>query len=95
MDAGHRCARRKAGTGRVSRESVQQKAIRYLAEGRIRIRACLEDDGLLEADVRGLGAVYAAGRNSDGWFCDCPSRTIDCAHVIALKSVTAIEPREP
>ncbi len=78
----------------MSRENVHEKAIRYLAEGRIRIRLCNEHDAEIDADVRGLGAVYSTGRNADGWHCDCPARTIDCAHVIALRIVTAFEPRD-
>lgn len=78
----------------MSRENVHQKAVRYLAEGRVRVRECREDDAHIEADVRGLGAVYSTGRDSGGWFCNCDAKTIDCAHVIALKIITAFEPRE-
>lgn len=76
------------------RESVRQKAGRYLLEGRVRIRECNEVDAYIEADIRGLGAVYSVGRDSGGWHCNCNARAVDCAHVVALKTVIAFEPRE-
>ncbi len=103
MDGDHRGTRngeggpyyipQEGGPGRMSRENVNEKAIRYLAEGRIRILSCNEHDAEIDADVRGLGAVYSTGRDAHGWRCDCPSRTADCAHVIALRMITAFEPR--
>jgi hypothetical protein len=76
------------------RETIREKAGRYLLEGRVRIRSCDEENGIIEADIRGLGAMYSTGRDSAGWHCDCNARTADCAHVIALKTVIAFEPRE-
>ena len=74
------------------RENVNAKAARYLAEVRVRIRTCNEDEGTLDADVCGLGAVYTTGRDDTGWFCHCQARG-ECCHTVALKMVTALEPR--
>jgi hypothetical protein len=79
----------------VSRENVMAKAQRYLCEGRVRILACDEVDGVVTADVRGSGASYTTGRDDEnGWFCDCKARG-ECAHIAALRYVTVFEPREP
>jgi hypothetical protein len=77
----------------MSRENAREKALRYLAEGRVRVIECHEDEGLLVADVRGTGASYAVVHDSEGWSCDCEART-ECAHIIALKQVTVLRPRE-
>ena len=77
-----------------ARESVQAKAHRYLTEGRLRVRLVDEDAGIVEADCRGSGSVYALGRDEGGWFCGCPARGRSCAHLEALRLVVAVEPRE-
>ena len=75
------------------RENPQAKAMRYLTEARIRILSCDEANGTVTADVRGSGAIYVTGRDDGrGWFCDCKARG-ECAHIAALKYVTAMEPR--
>jgi hypothetical protein len=76
-----------------ARESAQTKARRYLAEGRLRIRHLDEHGGTVQADCRGGGAIYSLGRDAGGWFCSCPA-VRECAHLVALKLVTALEPRE-
>ena len=81
-----------AGEG-VSRENFQEKAKRYLAEGRVRILACDEESGIAQGEVRGNGAVYSVSHDQTGWFCDCEART-ECAHIAALKYVTVLRPRE-
>jgi hypothetical protein len=75
------------------RESIHAKALRYLCEGRIRVRVCLEDDGVLEADVRGLGAVYTVAFAGGEWRCNCDALVKECCHVVAVKTITAMEPR--
>jgi SWIM zinc finger len=60
---------------------------------RVRIIACDEAAGTVMAEVRGSGAVYAAGHGPKGWSCDCPAKSKNCAHVLALKLVTVLEPR--
>jgi hypothetical protein len=77
--------------GRV-RENPQAKAQRYLCEGRVRVLACNEDDGIL-ADVRGSGASYTTGRGGERWRCDCSARG-KCCHILALKYIVVFTPRE-
>jgi hypothetical protein len=75
------------------RENVETKARRYLTEGRVRIRLLNEESGVVDAEVRGNGAVYAVDHDDKGWSCDCAART-ECAHIAALKCVTVLKPRE-
>jgi hypothetical protein len=77
----------------MSRETFQEKARRYLVEGRVRVIACDEENGIARAEVRGNGAVYIVDHNEAGWRCDCPART-ECAHIAALKRVMVLKPRE-
>lgn len=76
------------------RENAHTKATRYLGEGRLVIRELDEDAGVVQADVRGAGAVWTCGHDSTGWFCDCPARTDQCAHLVAVRLVVALEPRK-
>jgi len=76
------------------RENAVAKGRRYVAEGRLVVRALDEYGGSVLADCRGAGAVYAVGRDErGGWFCQCPARGT-CAHLAALQLVVALEPRE-
>jgi hypothetical protein len=76
------------------RENAEAKARRYLAEGRVRVIACDEAAGTIVAEVRGNGAIYAAGHGPKGWACECDAKSKSCAHILALKLVTVLEPRE-
>jgi uncharacterized Zn finger protein len=69
------------------------KALRYLAEARVRILDCHEDAGTLAAEVRGNGRLYVVAHDEDGWACTCPARGENCCHVLACKAVTVLEPR--
>jgi hypothetical protein len=75
-------------------ETLDGKARRYLTEARVRILHCDEQDGILEAEVRGDSRLHSAGRDEEGWFCSCPARTPNCSHVRALRLITVLEPRE-
>jgi hypothetical protein len=75
------------------RENAESKARRYLCEGRVRVIACDEAAGTIVAEVRGNGAVYAAGHGPKGWACECEAKSKNCAHILALKLVTVLEPR--
>jgi hypothetical protein len=77
------------------RENAESKARRYLAEGRVRIIACDEAASTIVAEVRGTGAIYAAGHGPKGWACECDARSNACAHILALKLVSVLEPRTP
>jgi hypothetical protein len=77
------------------REDAAVKARRLLAEARVRVLDANEDDGVMQAEVRGdSGDVYACGWDHEGAFCDCPARSQACAHLRALWLI-ALEPREP
>jgi hypothetical protein len=67
------------------RETVETKARRYLAEGRLSVVLVVDDE--IEATCRGDGAVYLAGWHG-AWHCSCPARTDRCAHLAALRLVT-------
>ena len=74
------------------RENAAAKGRRYLAEGRLVVRAVDERAGTARAVCRGDGAVYALGRDGGGWFCSCPARS-RCAHLVALGLVVALDGR--
>lgn len=79
-------------TRRGMTETKHEKAIRYLAEGRLVIRSLDEYGGTVQADCRGAGAIHHLGYAGRGWYCSCPARTT-CAHILALQHIVAIEPR--
>ena len=65
----------------MSRESVDAKARRYLAEGRVTVEYA--DAETVHATARGSDAVYLAGFSGGVWACDCPARG-RCAHLVAV-----------
>jgi uncharacterized Zn finger protein len=75
------------------RESAHVKARRLLIEGRLRVLSASEDDGYVEAEVRGDSArVYVV--NYDGsWRCDCATIGV-CSHIKAVQLVTVCQPRK-
>lgn len=71
---------------RKTRENKQDKAVRLLVHGRLRVTR-VEGD-LVMAECRGdTGRVYELGFSAGRWSCSCPART-DCSHLIALWRVT-------
>jgi len=76
---------------RRGRENAQQKGLRLLLEGRLRIVRV--DGDFISAECRGdSGAVYRLGydHKRKQWRCQCPARTA-CSHLSALWMVTAVE----
>lgn len=75
----------------MTRESAAAKARRYLGEGRLLV---LRVDGpIIRACCRGDGQVYSLGYDPrHGWHCSCPARSRACAHLLALRLVTAVAP---
>ena len=72
-----------------NREGSQQKARRYLLEGRVMIRS-VGPQGV-RAHARGQGHVYDVGYEpGGGWTCSCPARTPKCCHVVATQLVVAV-----
>ena len=69
------------------RENAATKARRYLTEGRVVITVVRA--GCVMARVRGDGAIHDAGYLRGRWYCSCPARTDQCAHLRALRMVTA------
>ena len=75
----------------MSRETVAEKAKRYLCEGRLIVVGV--DDDWVRATCRGSGEVYELGHAPGrGWWCSCPAKTARCAHLVALQSVTVRRP---
>jgi uncharacterized Zn finger protein len=77
------------------RESARDKGRRYLVEGRLTVRH-VDSSGVV-AFVRGdSGLVYRAEWTPDfyGWSCNCPTRTDQCAHLVALRLVTVAHPKD-
>ena len=73
---------------RKTRESVQEKALRLLTQGRLRVTKV--DGDLVQAECRGdSGKVYELGHDNGHWNCSCPARTA-CSHLTALWLVTAV-----
>lgn len=66
-------------------EGAPSKARRYLTEGRLRITG--HAHGYVTATCRGDGTTYDLGFNSRYWYCDCPARSDQCAHLRALRLV--------
>lgn len=72
-------------------EPIETKALRYIAEGRVRVLVVRGER--VFAEVHGSREFpYHAGEDASGrsW-CNCPARR-DCAHLVALRMVLA--PRE-
>jgi uncharacterized Zn finger protein len=68
-------------------ETIEEKARRYLGEGRVRIRAVSTE--VVEAEVQGSGvAPYKTRREGRRWSCDCPAWQRQCCHVRAVRLVT-------
>lgn len=70
------------------RESADAKARRYLTEGRVIITRISER--VVHAKVRGDGRVYDVTWVGY-WSCSCPVTTDRCAHLRAVRLVTAPE----
>lgn len=75
----------------MTRESVDVKARRYLAEGRLQLHRIDTDE--IRGHCRGDGATYSLGWNpADRWWCSCPAARGRCAHLVALKLVAVRRP---
>ncbi len=71
----------------MSREPIDVKARRLLAEGRLIVTSAAPWH--VEAACKGdSGHVYTVGYTRAGWWCDCPALG-RCSHLTALQLVTA------
>jgi uncharacterized Zn finger protein len=66
--------------------TVEQKARRYLTEGRVRVEYQTDESGVYR--VSG-SKVYTVNFHHSAWACDCPSRT-ECAHIAAVKLISPL-----
>lgn len=66
-------------------EGSPAKARRYLLEGRLRVAAI--SSNAISATCRGDGETYKVGYVEHSWYCTCPARTDQCAHLRALRLV--------
>lgn len=71
----------------MSRANAAAKARTYLSEGRVVVTHASR--GRAAATVRGDGHLWHARFLNGIWSCDCPARTPSCAHLIALRLITA------
>lgn len=71
------------------RETAAAKARRYITEGRLVILEVSENR--IQAFCRGDGAIWRPQWTPFGWECDCPARSHNCAHLLALRLVTVRE----
>lgn len=72
-----------------SREGAQQKAWRYVCAGRLTVTRLVP--GCVEATCKGDGVVYRLGWERGAFWCDCPSWSASCSHLIALRLVVAVD----
>lgn len=82
----------------MTRESIDEKGARYLAEGRVSIFEARRDPAghLMDATllVRGSGEEpYRVTCDGWGWLCTCPAYVTRCAHIAAAQQITDWEPR--
>jgi hypothetical protein len=72
----------------MTRDNAASKARRYLAEGRV-IVTHARPRTAVRAVVRGDGVLWRCGWDGGSWWCECPVRSDQCAHLRALRLVTA------
>jgi uncharacterized Zn finger protein len=73
---------------RHGRETLDAKAARYLAEGRLTVTRV--GGGAIDAICRGTTLAWEVGYRRGGWFCTCPAAGFGsrCSHLAALQLVT-------
>jgi hypothetical protein len=78
----------------MARETLDAKARRLLAEGRLCV--LLADAERIEAKVRGSKTEHSTGYQRGGWWCDCEAHRFGrrCSHLAALQPVTVRPSRE-
>jgi hypothetical protein len=69
------------------RETIEAKAARYLAEGRLEVLFVAEESARVRASCRGGDGIYSVTCDRGGWSCSCPARVARCAHVVAAELV--------
>lgn len=74
----------------MTRENAETRGKRYLAEGRLQVKAI--STGRILATCRGSGATWNLGHLNGVWFCECPARS-RCSHLWALQLVVSVPMR--
>lgn len=69
-------------------ESVQQKADRYLTEGRVRVVRVTDESAYFE--VWGSRSTPYKVHGGADWLCNCEARVPDCAHIKACRKVVKL-----
>ena len=73
-------------------ESTDQKAGRYLAEGRVAALHVDREDGRGAYRVKGSDDdPYAVHYSQGDWTCNCQARVLECAHILACKKISAFK----
>ena len=71
------------------RENASAKARRYLVQGRVVLDHVSK--GSVRGHIRGDGHIWKAVYDEGAWFCNCPARSDQCAHLQALRLVVAVD----
>jgi hypothetical protein len=75
-----------------ARESIEQKATRYLTAGNLTITG-MTGGQITARCISDTGQVYRLGYNpAEGWWCSCAASRV-CSHLLALKKVTICQRR--
>jgi hypothetical protein len=76
----------------MARENAAGKARRYLTEGRVILERV--SSKVVVASVRGDGTVHRCAYSDGVWRCSCLVRTDQCAHLLAVRLVVAVDLEE-
>lgn len=76
----------------MARENAAGKARRYLTEGRVIVERVTQK--IVVATVRGDGTVHRCVYLAGAWSCTCPVRSDQCAHLLAVRLVVAVDLEE-
>ncbi len=71
----------------MARETIEQKAARYLAAGRIRL-VRVEGDTIDATAAGSDGRTYVVTHRAGGWRCTCVATVLRCSHVAGVALVT-------
>lgn len=74
--------------------SPDEKALQYIALGRVNLVSVHPVTGLAEAEVMSSsgGDPYRVTHEDSAWSCDCPARVILCVHIRAVQKVVRAKP---
>jgi predicted nucleic acid-binding Zn finger protein len=72
-------------------ETIDQKADRYLVEGRVSVSLVNESKGAFY--VSGSDDTPYVVNFGGEWTCNCPARVTQCAHIVACQKITHFVPK--